>query len=69
MAAVDASVWISSLIPKMFITLDAVLRLRGADATYVAVAQRLDLPLITWDREQLERASRLITVRSPVESA
>lgn len=43
------------------------LRLRGADAVYVAVAQRFDLPLVTWDRAQQERASVLIEVGPPVD--
>jgi predicted nucleic acid-binding protein len=42
--------------------LAADLRLRGADAVYVAVARRLSLPLITWDREQAERGGRTVTV-------
>lgn len=41
------------------------LRLRGADAVYVAVAESLNLPLITWDREQLARAVGRIAVRTP----
>lgn len=36
--------------------------LRGADSTYVAVAARLDLPLITLDSDQRERAKKRITV-------
>jgi predicted nucleic acid-binding protein len=43
----------------------AELGLRGADAIYVAVAERLGLPLITWDDDQRRRASRLISVRRP----
>lgn len=41
------------------------LRLRGADATYVAVAHQFGIPLISWDREQLERASRFISTYTP----
>ncbi|TMA43175.1 MAG: type II toxin-antitoxin system VapC family toxin, partial [Deltaproteobacteria bacterium] len=41
-------------------SLAADLRLRGADATYVAVADRLHLPLVTWDREQRERAKEAV---------
>ena len=33
------------------------LRLQGADAVYVAIADRLRVPLVTWDAEQLSRAS------------
>jgi predicted nucleic acid-binding protein len=42
-------------------------RLRGADAIYAAVARRLGIPLLTWDREQLERASGFIRVGTPDE--
>lgn len=45
--------------------LAADLRLRGADAVYVAVAHRLRLPLITWDEEQRLRAATAIVVRTP----
>lgn len=45
--------------------LAAGLRLRGADAVYVAVAEYLSVPLVTWDREQLTRAASHITVRTP----
>jgi predicted nucleic acid-binding protein len=41
------------------------LRLRGADAVYVAVADRLSIPLVTWDPEQLTRAGSRIQVRPP----
>lgn len=41
------------------------LRLRGADAVYVAVAQLHNLPLVTWDAEQLNRAAAAIAVYSP----
>ena len=45
--------------------LAADLALRGADAVYVAMAHHLNIPLMTWDGEQRERANRLIAVRSP----
>ncbi len=41
------------------------LRLRGADAVYVAVAERLGVPLITWDNEHLTRGAQRITVYTP----
>ncbi len=41
-------------------------RLRGADAVYVALAKRLSLPLVTWDLEQVSRASEVIHARAPV---
>jgi predicted nucleic acid-binding protein len=43
----------------------ANLRLRAGDAPYVAVAHQLHIPLISWDKEQLERASSLITTFTP----
>jgi predicted nucleic acid-binding protein len=45
--------------------LAADLCLRGADAMYVAVAHQLDVPLITWDREQRERAGQVVSVCTP----
>ena len=37
--------------------LAAELRLRGADSIYVSMAQTLGVPIVTWDKEQRERAS------------
>lgn len=45
----------------------ADLRLRGADAVYVAVANQLGAPLITWDKEQMERSADHITAWSPLD--
>jgi predicted nucleic acid-binding protein len=39
--------------------------LRGADATYVATAQQLKVPLLTWDNEQLDKVKTLIQVFTP----
>jgi predicted nucleic acid-binding protein len=41
-------------------------KLRGADAVYVAVAKRLAVPLVTWDREQLERGRGVVEVVRPL---
>jgi predicted nucleic acid-binding protein len=46
----------------------ARLRLRGADAVYVATALLLDVPLMSWDRQQRERASSSIEVLTPAEA-
>jgi predicted nucleic acid-binding protein len=40
-------------------------RLRGADAMYVAIAQGLKIPLVSWDQEQVARASGAITAYMP----
>ncbi len=45
------------------------LRLRGADALYVATAADLGLALVTWDTEQRERAARLVEVLVPDDGA
>jgi predicted nucleic acid-binding protein len=44
------------------------LRLRGADAVYVALARRLGMPLVTWDGEQRERARSAVRVATPEEA-
>ena len=41
------------------------LRVRGADAIYIATAARLRLPLVTWDFEQRDRAAGLVEVLVP----
>lgn len=46
--------------------LAARLRLRGADAVYVAVAARFQQPLITWDREQAARVAGVVDVHEPL---
>ena len=43
------------------------LRLRGADALYVAVARDLGIPLVTWDREQRERAGAVVATFTPAD--
>lgn len=42
--------------------LAAQLGLRGADSFYVAVAARLDLPIVTLDEDQKEKAAKRVTV-------
>ena len=43
----------------------ADLQLRAGDATYVAVARRLNIPLVSWDTEQLQKAGNLTTTYTP----
>jgi predicted nucleic acid-binding protein len=45
--------------------LAASCKLRGADAVFVALAEALDQPLITLDREILERSSRIVEAEAP----
>ena len=39
--------------------------LRGSDAFYVAVAKRLSVRLVTWDRDQAKRATSVIDAGPP----
>lgn len=43
----------------------ANLRLRGADAIYVATAKQLGIPLLTWDHEQLTKPVGVISTIQP----
>ncbi len=43
------------------------LRLRGADAVYVALAQEFGTLLITWDREMLTRGAQAVPTVTPAE--
>ena len=43
------------------------LRLRGADAVYVALAQEFGTTLITWDREMLTRGAQAVSVMTPID--
>jgi len=43
----------------------ATCRLRVSDAVYVALAERLDQPLVTLDRQQLERGASVVVTQEP----
>lgn len=45
-------------------TLAAELGLRGADSVYAAVAAQLDIPLVTFDIDQRERAQIRVAIQS-----
>jgi predicted nucleic acid-binding protein len=40
-------------------------RLRGSDAVYAAIALRFGTELVTLDKEQLDRLSKVLSVRKP----
>lgn len=40
-------------------------RIRAGDALYVALAQELAVPLITWDQQLLDRATVLVDAQPP----
>jgi len=44
-------------------------QLRAGDATYVALAHQLNIPLVSWDKEQLQRAGSLVAAYTPGEYA
>lgn len=48
--------------------LAADFRMRGADAIYVALAQLLGVPLVTWDHEQSDRGRTAVRVMTPEEA-
>jgi len=50
---------------RLSIDMAANLQLRAADAIYVAVAKHLSIPLVSWDKEQLRKASSLLTTYTP----
>lgn len=41
---------------------------RGADAVYLALAAWLDVPLVTWDKQQRERGALFCRTMTPVEA-
>ncbi len=43
----------------------ASMRIKGADAVYVALALLMNAPLVTWDKEQLTRGAPIIETLSP----
>jgi predicted nucleic acid-binding protein len=47
------------------LTLAMRLRLRAGDAIYVALSRLTGATLVTWDREQRERAVAVVETRSP----
>jgi predicted nucleic acid-binding protein len=43
-------------------------KIRGADAVFVALARGLDIPLVTWDKQQQERGGLFCRTMTPVEA-
>ncbi|MEX2598136.1 MAG: PIN domain-containing protein [Dehalococcoidia bacterium] len=43
------------------------LRLRGADAIYIALASYLGIPLVTWDNELIRRGGYAVDTTTPLE--
>ena len=69
---IHASRWVESMpmdaaLATEATRLAATLKLRGADAVYVALATTLGQPLITLDAEMLERARGVIEANTPTQ--
>ena len=43
-------------------------KIRGSDAIFVALAVSLEIPLLTWDKQQRERGARFCRTMTPVEA-
>ncbi|MES1244758.1 MAG: type II toxin-antitoxin system VapC family toxin [Acidobacteriota bacterium] len=40
-------------------------KIRGCDAIYIALAEQLEMELVTLDRQQLERGAEIVVTRKP----
>lgn len=45
-----------------------IARIRGSDAVFVALADSLDIPLVSWDNQQRERGGRFCRSLTPLEA-
>ncbi len=46
-----------STLVQVAVSVAADLQLRAGDAIYVAVARNMNIPLVSWDKEQLQKAN------------
>ncbi len=56
---------LDSVLVRSAVNIASDLQLRAGDATYVAVAHELKIPLVSWDKEQLQRGGILIANYTP----
>ena len=56
---------LNSVLVRSAVDIASDLQLRAGDATYVAVAYNLKIPLVSWDKEQLQRGGILIANYTP----
>lgn len=56
---------LDSILVRSAVDIVSDLQLRAGDATYVAVANKLKIPLVSWDKEQLQLGSGLLTAYTP----
>ena len=63
--SISYSVVVDESLARLSARVASTFFLRGADAVYVAVARRLNFPLVTWDNEQLTRAAPIVETLAP----
>ena len=56
---------VAQVLAEQAATIAADHRIRGCDALYVALADMLSEPLMTLDRQQLDRGAAVVTTRRP----
>ena len=56
---------IDATLVEAAINIASDLQLRAGDSIYVAVARQLNIPLVSWDKEQLQRARSLTVTYTP----
>lgn len=56
---------LDSILVRSAVDIAADFQLRAGDSTYVAVAYKLQIPLVSWDKEQLQRGNNLIATYTP----
>ena len=56
---------LDSILVRSAVDIASDLQLRAGDVTYVAVANKLKIPLVSWDKEQLQRGRDLLTTYTP----
>jgi predicted nucleic acid-binding protein len=59
---------ISAAFGRLCAEVASVAAVRGSDAIYLALAQFLDVPMLTWDRQQRERGAMFCRTMTPVEA-
>lgn len=64
-ANVISLVPVSQQLAEQAADIAATCQIRGCDAIYVALAQKLNQPLVTLDNQQLQRAKSVIHTRKP----
>ena len=56
---------LNSALVRAAVDVATKLQLRAGDSIYVALARQLNIPLVSWDKEQLQRAASIITTYAP----